>query len=252
MQSVTAVQYVGDGGNDKKIFLEDTEIGWKKILNNAILHISGEQTQYEYQELVLEKLTGQGRKYMENHLIKWNWKLSEAENPNLEAAITREALRAVWRTFYHDKAVHDLQKVQFAKVGAAPVRPDEEVENPILEPPDLEEFYAAIKSEFKHASTNYLSDVHAFRGVPKESLTKLSSRFDEVANPLVTHKQMTARHLALHFVNHIPPWIRKATKAEMRRQDKKQRKNNLPLVTKDELLLMAKDNEAELLESEGE
>ena len=96
------------------------------------------QAQYEYLELVLEKLTGQGRKCLENLLIKWNWKLDVYENSNLEAAIEREAERKVWRTFYHDKAVHDLRKVQFAKVGPAPVRPDEEVENPILEPPDLE------------------------------------------------------------------------------------------------------------------
>ena len=192
-----AMQYAGDGGNDQKIFLKDTEIGWKKILHNASLHVSGGRSQYEYQELVLEKLTGQGRKCMKNHLIRWNRKLTEEENPNLEAAIAREAERAVWRVFYHDKTVHDLQKVQFAKVGAAPVRPDERVVDPILEPPDLEEFYEAIKSEFKHASTNYLSDLHAFRTLPKESLAKLSSRFDEVADPLITHKQMTARHLAL-------------------------------------------------------
>ena len=57
-----------------------------------------------------------------------------------------------------------------------------------------------------------------------------------MADPLITHKQMTARHLALYFVNHIPPYIRKATVAEMKRQDKKRRKNSLPLVTKDELL----------------
>ena len=154
---------------------------------------------------MFKKLTGPARKCMENHLIRWNWKLTEEENPNLVEAIAREAERAVWRVFYHDKAVHDLQKVQLAKVGAAPVRPDERVLEPILEPPDLEEFYEAIKSEFKHASTTYLTDLHAFRAHPKESLAKLSSRFDEVADPLVTHKQMTARHLALHFVNHIPP-----------------------------------------------
>ena len=96
------------------------------------------------------------------------------------------------------------------------MRPDEEVENPSLEPLDLEEFYEAIKNKFKYASTNYLSDLHAFRALPKESLAKLSTRFDEKADPLVTHKQVTARHLALHFVNHIPPWIRKATEAETR------------------------------------
>ena len=60
---------------------------------------------------MLEKLTGQGRKCMENHLIRWNWKLTDVENPNLVAAIAREKDRAVWRVFYHDKAVHDLRKV---------------------------------------------------------------------------------------------------------------------------------------------
>ena len=80
----------------------------------------------------------------------------------------------------------------------------------------------------------------------------MSSRFDEVADPLITHKQMSARHLSLHFVNHIPSYIRKATVSEMKREDKKRRKANLPLVTKDELLGMAKENEAELLESEAE
>ena len=75
---------------------------------------------------------------------------------------------------------------------------------------------------------------------------------DEVADPLVTHKQMSARHLALHFLNHIPPWIRRVTEAEMKRTDKKRRKKKEALVTKDELLQMAKDHEAELLETEAE
>ena len=59
------------------------------------------------------------------------------------------------------------------------------MEVPVLEPLDLEDFYAAIKSEFAHASTNYLADLQAFRGDPKESLTKLSARFDEVTDPLI-------------------------------------------------------------------
>ena len=127
------------------------------------------------------------------------------------------------------------------------MRPDLNEENPIQEPPDLEEFYTTIKNEFKHASTNYLADLHAFRGLPKESLIKLSSRFDEVADPLLTHK-----HMALHFVNHIPAYIRWATVSETKREDKKRRKAKVPLVAKDELLRMAKENEAELLESEAE
>ena len=73
-----------------------------------------------------------------------------------------------------------------------------------------------------------------------------------MADPLVTHKQMSARHLALHFLNHIPPWIRRVTEAEMKRTDKKRRKKKEALVTKDELLQMAKDHEADVLETEAE
>ena len=171
----------------------------------------------------------------------------------MEAAISREADRAVWCTYYEEKAVHTLRKVQHAKVGAAPTRPDdEELDEPILEPPDLEDFYAAVKSEFKHASTNYLADLHAFRGDPKESLAKLATRFNEVADPLIMHKQMTSRHLALHFVNHLPAYIKRETVAQMRRIDKKRREDQLPLVNKEELLKMAKEWETDLLESEAE
>ena len=77
-----------------------------------------------------------------------------------------------------------------------------------------------VKSEFQHANTNYLADLHAFRGDPKESLTKLATRFGEIADPLIMHKQMSSRHLALHFINHIPAYIRRNTKNEMNRIDK--------------------------------
>ena len=123
--------------------------------------------------------------------------------------------------------------------------------NPILEPPNLEEFYEAVKLEFQHASTNFLADLHAFRGNPKESLTKLATWFNEVADPLVMHKQMSSRHLALHFANHISAYIRRTTVNQMKRLDKQRRKDHMPLVNKEELLRMAKDNETKLLESEA-
>ena len=183
-------------------------MGWKKVLGNAKLHVSGGRTQYEYLEFVLGSLDGEGRKCLDNWLTR---KLSPYENPNLDAAIRREEDRAGWRTYYEEKAMHTLRKVQHPKIGPAPLRPDVLEVNPILEPPDLEEFYAAVKSEFQHASTDFLADLHAFRGNPKESLTKLATRFNEVADPLVMHKQMTSRHLALHFANHIPAYIRRTT-----------------------------------------
>ena len=60
--------YVIDGGNNQKIFLKDTEAGWKRVLGNAELYLSRGQTQYEYLEFVLEKVDGEGRKCMYNWL----------------------------------------------------------------------------------------------------------------------------------------------------------------------------------------
>ena len=138
--------------------------------------------------------------------------------------------------------------------GPPPILPDDQEANevPVMEPPDLADFYAAIKSEFACASTNFLADLEAFRGDPKESLTKLSARFDEVADPLIADKHMTSRHLALHFSRHLPPYIRKATVAEMNKADSKRRKKKEPMVSKEELMRMAREHEADLLEAEAE
>ena len=67
----------------------------------------------------------------------------------MDAAIKRDADRVVWRIDYEEKALHTLRKVQHVKVVPAPLRPDDAANKiPILEPPDLEEFYAQVKSEF--------------------------------------------------------------------------------------------------------
>ena len=113
--------YVIDGGNNQKIFLKDTEVGWKRVLGNAHLHESGGQTEYEYLESVLEKVDGEGWECLDNWLAGWNWKLAAHENPNLDAAIKREADRAVWRIYYEEKALHTLRKVQHVKV--VPISP---------------------------------------------------------------------------------------------------------------------------------
>ena len=48
MMSAGSQMYVIDGGNNQKIFLKDTEVGWKRVLGNADLHLSGGRTMYEY------------------------------------------------------------------------------------------------------------------------------------------------------------------------------------------------------------
>ena len=63
---------------------------------------------------------------------------------------------------------------------------------------------------------------------------------------------MTTRELALNLREHIPPHIRKATRGAMMREDMRRFKKGDALVDKDELLKMAQDNEAFLLEFETE
>ena len=65
-----------------------------------------------------------------------------------------------------------------------------------------------------------------------------------MADPLIENDQMTARHLALHFVTHLPSHIRKAVVSCMRRGDQKRFVDKRPYVTKNELLAMAREEEA--------
>lgn len=101
--------YSGEGGGSKqKIFLKDTEVGWKKVQGDTSLNLSSGQSQYEYLEFTLEKTVGQARKCLDNQLRMWDWKLEEVENPNLTNAINREADRSLWLIYYEDKAIFTM------------------------------------------------------------------------------------------------------------------------------------------------
>ena len=121
-----------------------------------------------------------------------------------------------------------------------------------MEPPDLQGFFDKMKSSFRMASSNFRRELDSFRAVPKESLSRFGTRFDEVADPLIENDQMTARHLALHFVTHLPSYLRKAVVTSMRREDRKRFVDKRAYVTKNELLAMAQEEEAWILESEAE
>ena len=109
-----------------------------------------------------------------------------------------------------------------------------------------------MESQFRMASSNFRANLTAFRAVPKESLTKLGTRFDEVSDPLIEHNQMISRRLALHFAIHLPAHIRKAVVSKMRKTDEKRFEKKLPYLTKNEVLLIARRKEASLVESEAE
>ena len=78
-----------------------------------------------------------------------------------EEAVTREASRAKLRNFYKAKSGFDLRQIQVTPGGVPPVQPDQ-LDDPIPEPLELEEFLAIIQETFQAASAVYLEDLHAF------------------------------------------------------------------------------------------
>lgn len=91
---------------------------------------------------------------------------------------------------------------------AIPTRPDE-LDEPVDEPPELDEFFRIIRETFQAVSAVCIEDSTAFK--PCESLLKLDDRFDEVVIPLLTASLMTCRRLALSHRQHLPIHIQKAT-----------------------------------------
>ena len=97
-----------------------------------------------------------------------------------------------------DKAVYNLGRVHMVKPVPNPTPPDE-LNDPLDEPEDLEEFITAMETSFQSASASFFDDLKAFRPVPRESLIRLTDRFDEVAEPLLFAGLVTTRGLALNF-----------------------------------------------------
>ena len=97
-----------------------------------------------------------------------------------------------------DKAVYNLGRVHMVKPVPNPTPPDE-LDEPIDEPKDLEEFIAAMETSFQSTSASFFDDLKAFRAVPRESLIRLPDRFDEVAEPLLSAGLVTTRGLALNL-----------------------------------------------------
>lgn len=85
-------------------------------------------------------------------------------------------------------------------------------------------------------ATNFLSDLEKFRAQPKESLNKLATRVEDISSPLLTNKQISARHLTLHFCTHLPTHIRKRATSMMDKENMRRDEavpQLLPTVNKD-------------------
>ena len=149
------------------------------------------------------------------------------------------------------KSVYDLRQIQVQTRGPSTIQPDW-LDDPILEPAELDEFLTIIQKIFQAASAIYLDDLHAFTTKPRESLLQLADRFDEVAVPLLTAGLMTTCRLALNLRRHIPVHIRRSTINAMMREDEKRFEKGTLLMDKDELMALAQRKEGILLEFEAE
>ena len=177
------------------------------------------------------------------------WDYNKDSNPNIRNAMDREEDRKVWKTYRMEKAVYNLGRVHMVRPVPNPTPPDE-LDDPVEVPEDLEEFIQAMETSFESASSSFFDDLKAFRGVPRESLIRLTDRFDEVAEPLLAGGLMATRDQSLLVLNlraHIPAHIRKTTLGAMMRQDMIRYKKGEPLTDRDELLQLAQDAESFLL-----
>ena len=90
--------------------------------------------------------SGQAKRLLNDFVDSWNPK--DLYNEFLEEAVSREAIRDVWRKYYRLRAIHDMKCTRMAKPGRAPVAPNLRPD-PIDEPEELEEFLRLVAETFQ-------------------------------------------------------------------------------------------------------
>ena len=89
------------------------------------------------------------------------------DNPCFNRATQREEERDVWRQYYNDCAVYTMLRTNQPNPGPWPKYPDT-WEEPIYEPPELEEFFHLLETTFKAAQASFLDKLHNFVTIPDE------------------------------------------------------------------------------------
>lgn len=105
-------KYNGDGGNEQRVSIKDSTIGWKAILDDPNRHLSNGVTQYDYVDkiwVVRPDVT------WNNYLNKWDH--TNEDNLDFEDAVSREASREMWRSFYKRNFFFVLPQIQLVVGG---------------------------------------------------------------------------------------------------------------------------------------
>ena len=130
--------------------------------------------------------------------------------------------------------------------AAAPLPPAEE------EPRDIENFLDVLLENFEAADALNLQILTDSKHDPKETLNLLGTRFDIVASSLEKAKLMSSRSLAIALLQHLPLMIRANVEQQMKDQDKARLKSKEPLTNREELMVLARQEEKAVLLLEAE
>ena len=204
--------YSGKPGIQQEEFFRQAREGWVDLQEDTQRHLTRGQTQYEYLKKVGALTSGQAKRLLNEFVDSWNPK--DLDNDFLEEAVSREAIRDVWRKYYRLRAIHDMKCTRMANPGRAPVAPNLRPD-PIEEPEELEEFLQLVAETFQSSQAAYLDDLRKFIALPGEGLLDLATRFDNLAIPLLNAHLTTERNLALVLRKHIPIFLRKKKFAKM-------------------------------------
>ena len=241
--------YSGKPGIHQEEFFRQARDGWVDLQEDTQRHLTRGQTQYEYLKKVGCLTSGQAKRLLNDFVDSWNPK--DLNNEFLEEAVSREAIRDVWRKYYRLRAIHDMKCTRIAKPGRAPVAPNLRPD-PIEEPEELEEFLQLVVETFQSSQAAYLDDLRKFTALPDEGLLDLATRFDNLAIPLLNAHLTTERDLALVLRKHIPVFLRKKTYAKMEAQDDKRRIRGEDPSTRQEMIAIAREVEMNIIAYEAE
>ena len=186
--------YSGKPGIQQEEFFRQAREGWVDLQEDTQKHITRGQTQYEYLRKLGALTTGQAKRLLNEFVDSWNPKAHD--NEFYEEAVSREAVRDVWRKYYRLRAIHDMKCTRMTRPGRAPVAPDLRPD-PIEEPEELEEFLLLVAQTFQSSQAAYLDELKKFTALPSEGLLDLATRFDNLAIPLLNVHLTTERDLAL-------------------------------------------------------
>ena len=106
----------------QELFFRHARQGWEDLQEDTQRRITRGQSQYEYIKKLGALTTGQAQRLLDEFVNSWDHK--DLDNQYLEDAVSREAVRDVWRKYYRLRAIYDMKCTRMSKPGRAPVAPN--------------------------------------------------------------------------------------------------------------------------------